>query len=133
MWYRDGKAGLGDYARLRVRGDAYRLRGADARVALLIGADTASAGEVLAMAFRGVDGRQSFGAPTAGVNTGTRTFVMPDGAELVLAVVTMSDRTGRAYRGPIAPDVPAPSAPRGTPLEDQPDVRAALDWLRGGC
>lgn len=133
VWYRGGKAGLGDYARLRVRGDAYLPRDADARVALLIGDDTASAGEVLAMAFRGVDGTRSFGTPTAGVNTGTRTFVLPDGAELVLAVVTMSDRTGRAYRGPIEPDVPAPSAPRDVPLPEQPDVRAALDWLRDGC
>ncbi|HEX6994329.1 MAG TPA: S41 family peptidase [Gammaproteobacteria bacterium] len=133
VWYRDGKAGFGDYARLRVRGEAHRLRDADARIALLIGEDTASAGEVLAMAFRGVDGRRSFGAPTAGVNTGTRTFVLPDGAELVLAVVTMSDRTGRAYHGPIEPDVPAPSAPRGAPLAEQPDLRAALDWLREGC
>lgn len=133
VWYRDGKAGLGDYARLRVRADPYRPRDARARVALLIGADTASAGEVLAMAFRGVDGRRSFGVPTAGVNTGTRTFELPDGAELVLAVVTMSDRTGRAYRGPIEPDVPAPGASQGVPLEDQPDVQAALGWLRDGC
>lgn len=85
------------------------------------------------MAFRGVDGRRSFGVPTAGVNTGTRTFELPDGAELVLAVVTMSDRTGRAYRGPIEPDVPAPGASQGVPLEDQPDVQAALGWLRDGC
>src|SRR5690606_30239241 len=88
VWYRGGAAGLGEFARLRVRGDAYRLRGADARVAVLLGPSTASAGEVLAMAFRGVDGRRSFGAGTGGVNTGTRTFVLADGAELVLAVVT---------------------------------------------
>lgn len=133
VWYRDGKAGLGDYARLRVRGEPYRPRRADARVAILLGPDTASAGEVLAMAFRGVDGRRSFGAPTDGVNTGTRTFELPDGAELVLAVVTMSDRTGRVYRGPMEPDISAAPGPRDAPLLEQPDVRAALDFAAEAC
>lgn len=133
VWYRDGKAGLGDYARVRVRGEAYRLRNPNARVAVLLGGDTASAGEVLAMAFRGVDGRRSFGAATDGVNTGTRTFVLADGAELVLAVVTMSDRTGRAYRGPMRPDAAVEPAAPGTRLADQSEVRAAADWLAEGC
>src|SRR5690606_19487415 len=132
-WHREGAAGLGDFARLRVRGEAYRLRDPDARVAVLVGPDTASAGEVLAMAFRGADGRRSFGARTGGVNTGTRTFVLPDGAELVLAVVTMSDRTGRAYRGPIEPDVAVEPGRRDVPLADQPEVRAAVGWLADGC
>jgi len=133
VWHREGAAGLGDFARLRVRGEAYRLRDPDARVAVLVGPDTASAGEVLAMAFRGADGRRSFGARTGGVNTGTRTFVLPDGAELVLAVVTMSDRTGRAYRGPIEPDVAVEPGRRDVPLADQPEVRAAVGWLADGC
>lgn len=133
VWYRNGQAGLGDFARLRVRSEPHRLRDPAASVAVLLGADTASAAEVLAMAFRGLDGRRSFGASTDGVNSGTRTFVLPDGAELVLSVVTMSDRTGHAYRGPMQPDVAVEPTPRGVPLAEQRVVGAAVDWLAGRC
>ncbi len=133
VWYRDGRAGLGDFARLRVRGEPHRLRDPAASVAVLLGPDTASAAEVLAMAFRGIDGRRSFGASTDGVNSGTRTFVLPDGAELVLSVVTMSDRTGHAYRGPMQPDVAVEPARRAAPLAEQRVVGAAAAWLAGRC
>src|SRR5690606_16331781 len=36
VWYRDGKAGLGEFARLRVRGEPHRSNVPDARIALLI-------------------------------------------------------------------------------------------------
>lgn len=129
-WYRDGKVGLGDLARLRVRGDAYRVRGAS-RIALLTGPRTASAGEIVALAFRGVGVTRLFGAETAGATTGTRTFVLPDGAELVLAVVTIGDRNGRPQIGPLEPDVPTDVGTRDAPLADDAAVRAALAWLRG--
>src|SRR5690606_38664938 len=102
------------------------------RIALLIGPQTASAGEVVALAFRGTGTTRRFGADTAGATTGTRTFVLPDGAELVLAVVTIGDREGRSETGPLRPDEPVGPGVRGAPLGEQPAVRAALDWLAAG-
>ena len=133
LWYRDGKAGLGEYVQLRVRGEAYRLRSPRTRFAVLLGPRTASSGEVLALAFRGLPDRRSFGAPTLGLTTGTRTFELSDGASLVLAVAATSDRRDRRYDGPIAPDEPAPAGRAGAPLLEQDDVRAALRWLQAEC
>lgn len=130
-WYRDGTVGLGEFARLRVRGEP-TVVSSTPRIALLIGPQTASAGEVVALAFRGTGTTRRFGADTAGATTGTRTFVLLDGAELVLAVVTIGDREGRSETGPLRPDEPVGPGVRGAPLGEQPAVRAALDWLAAG-
>jgi len=130
-WHRGGTVGLGEFARLRIRGEPYRVQPAP-RVALLTGPETASAGEVLALALHGSGTTRLFGAETAGATTGTRTFVLPDGAELVLAVVTIGDRDGRPQTGPLRPDEPVEPGVPEAPLVEQPAVRAALDWLAAG-
>jgi C-terminal processing protease CtpA/Prc len=129
VWYRDGKAGLGDSVQLRVRGAPYRLRNALAPIAVLTDRSTASAAEIIAGAFGArVDARR-FGASTRGAVTGTRIFPLADGAALVLAVTHTSDRNGRVYSGPLEPDEVLEAPARGLALADQPGVRAALEWL----
>jgi carboxyl-terminal processing protease len=129
FWYRDGKAGFGDYVQLRVSAAPHRLADGSPRIAVLIGADTASSGEVLAMALRARDGALTFGAPTRGLPTGNRTFPLADGAALVLTVAATSDRAGREHRGEIEPD--------RTLADETSDGAAASDaarlWLRQSC
>lgn len=130
LWYVDGKAGLGDYVQLRVRGAPYRLERSAAPVAVLLNDETASAAEIVALAFVGRPRARSFGSPTDGAGTATRTFPLSDGAALMLAVASLADRNGRVLHGPIEPDEPQHEAPRGRPLAEQAVVVAAARWLR---
>ena len=132
FWYDSGRVGLGDYVQLRVRGEPYRLRRANAPVAVLTDDDTASAAEILAAAFAARPRTRSFGEATRGATTGTRTFQLSDGAALILAVASTSDRNGRIYPGPIPPDEIVSAAERGLALAAQPTVRAARAWLGSG-
>lgn len=131
FWYRDGKAGLGDYVQLRVN-SPYELGRSAPPVAVLTGGSTASAAEILAAAFRAEDNARSFGAPTRGAHTSTRVFPLSDGAALVLAVAATSNRRGEIFTGPIAPDEGVASERRASadasPGRD-PVVAAASRWL----
>ena len=133
IWYRDGKAGLDDYVQLRVRGRPYVPRDDVRPIAVVLDERTASAAELIAIAFAARSGSRSFGRPTGGATTATQTFPLSDGAELVLAVASTSDRHGRLYRGAIEPDEPVSTTERGLPLVEQPAVRAAADWLEAVC
>jgi C-terminal processing protease CtpA/Prc len=135
LWHVDGKAGLGDFVQLRVRGAPYTLVRDNAPVAVLLNDETASAAEIIALAFAGRPAARSFGTATAGAGTGTRTFPLSDGAALMLAVTTLADRQGRVLHGRIVPDEPVGEAGRGEPLTDQAIVAAAGRWLRvqSGC
>lgn len=129
LWYEDGKAGLGDYVQLRVRGSPYRLRRPDAPVAVLLNDETASAAEIVALAFMGRPKSRSFGTPTDGAGTATRTFPLSDGAALMLAVASLADRGGRVLRGAIEPDETVAEAPRGQALDEQEIIKASSRWL----
>lgn len=135
FWYRDGRAGLGDYVQLRVIGAAYRPRLSDPPTAILIGPRTASSGEVVAGALAARPNTAAFGTPSRGLSTGNRTFPLADGAALVLTVAQTSDRHGQVYSGPLEPDVPVARTEREATLADDPSVGAARDWLIGqpGC
>jgi hypothetical protein len=129
VWYRDGKAGLGDAVQLRVRGEPHRLRNLEAPIAVLTDRSTASAAEIIAGALGARSETRRFGASTRGAVTGTRVFPLTDGAALVLAVTHTSDRNGHVYEGPLDPDEVVEAQDRGLALGDQPVVRAALAWL----
>ncbi|MDT0446540.1 S41 family peptidase [Streptomyces johnsoniae] len=92
-------------------------------VAVLTGSATASAGEAVAIAFRGRPDTRSFGRPTFGVPTGNALHELPDGAVLLLTEVREADRTGRVYPHdqPLRPD----EETRG----ERATLRAATDWL----
>jgi hypothetical protein len=85
----------------------------DASVAVLTGPSTGSSGEGITLTFRGAPKSRSFGAPTAGVPTGNRTFPLPDGSMLVLMGAIGVDVAGDAHLEPIRPEVVTE-----TPLED---------------
>ena len=95
-------------------------------VAVLTGARTASAGEAVAVAFRGRPRTRSFGVATAGQSTANRMFDLPGGAKLLLTVATYADRTGGRYGGAIAPDEYHPGH-EGVGRDDA--LEHAQEWL----
>jgi carboxyl-terminal processing protease len=127
--YRDGQALLGEMV-LAQAPAPYHLRRPDPPVAVLTDRQTVSAGEGIAVAFRGRPEARSFGGATAGVPTGNDVVRLSDGAALVLTVVMDADRTGQTYDAPIAPDVPTLNnfGDRGTDAD--PALRTAVAWLK---
>jgi C-terminal processing protease CtpA/Prc len=140
-YYRNGTAGLeGDpvlppprtrpnpyFAKVR---DPYRLSVPDARVAVLMGKNTASAGEAVVLAFRGRSHWRTFGAPTAGLNTAVGITELSDGAWILLAMALNADRSGREFNSPISPDEEVTGNDAAV-LADDAVVRAASTWLLG--
>lgn len=93
---------------------------ATAPVAVLIGRQTASAGEATAIAFKGREDTLFFGSETFGQTSGNKEYSLPDGSEIVLAVARARDRNGNIYNGSLRPDVEVSSN----------DLVAAKAWLR---
>jgi len=89
-------------------------------VAVVYGSSTASAGELVAVAFRGRAHTRSFGTATAGYTTGPQFFHLADGAALFLGIVYYVDRNGVVYRHALRPDVQTSAADAD---------RAAARWL----
>ena len=73
-------------------------------VAVLTDGGTASSGEAVAVAFRGLPRVRSYGAATYGFSTANESFPMPDGARLLITGARFADRTGAVYDGPVTPD-----------------------------
>lgn len=99
-----------------------------APVAVLVDEETASSGEAVMLAFRGLDNSRSFGTPTAGYASANSVYDFPDGSELMLTIAQDRDRNGRVYaEEPIEPDVNTVSGDTA--------VVEAQEWLRDehGC
>lgn len=74
-------------------------------IAILQDEWTASSGEAVLAAFRGVDGVRTFGTDSAGYTSANVSHTLFDGATIVLTESLYVDRTGRNYEeGAIAPD-----------------------------
>lgn len=101
------------------------IRG-DRPIAVLTSNRTASAGEVMVIAFSGRPDTRTIGGITFGVPTGVAGFRMLDGAILSLAVSTFSDRAGVSYTGNLMPDsIIADTGGSG----EGAILSAAIDWL----
>lgn len=91
-------------------------------IALLLGGQTASSAQILALAFRGQPNVRSFGARTRGATTANSTYVLANGGRLALTTARLRDRAGAVQQGPLLPDEAAVDA-----------LGAATRWLRGRC
>ncbi|MEM7573527.1 MAG: S41 family peptidase [Bacteroidota bacterium] len=123
--YREGSSFNGEYAATTVSDTPYQLQQPLKRIAVLTGPQTASSGEITAIAFRGLPQVQSFGQPTAGYSTTNATIRLPDGAMLLLTISIYGDRNKVPFGEQIYPDVLV-AEQEG---EDLP-LLEALHWLR---
>ncbi|MCC6194017.1 MAG: S41 family peptidase [Burkholderiales bacterium] len=106
----------------RVTVPAVRHRSDASPVAVLVGGDTASSGEAVAVAFVARPFTRLFGVPTKGLTSGNEAIELADGAIIFLTTVLFADRSGRRFGGPVIPDETVP--------EDKArDVARA--WVRG--
>ncbi|UPG95391.1 S41 family peptidase [Luteibacter aegosomatissinici] len=77
---------------------------ANARVAVLLGPHTASAGEAVAIAFHGRPATRSFGLPTSGHANANSIFRLKDGSVIALVTATELDRNGQEFSKEVQPD-----------------------------
>jgi hypothetical protein len=103
---------------------AFALKHASTPIAVLIGPQTASSGEMVAIALIGRQGVRTFGTASAGFTSGNNVYPLTDGATLVITEVSVRDRTGKGYAGPIVPDEQV------TPAQIE---AAASRWLARQC
>ena len=127
--YRDGQAFAGDEVFATVNGPAYQLKAASPPVAVLTGIYTASAGEAMVVSFRGRPNTRSFGRSTTGVSTANESFLMNDGAWIVLTVAVFADRTGQTYGDRIYPDELVEDVRSFTIILKEAIPQPAIDWL----
>ena len=104
-YYRDGQAGEGNVPHAKVSHPEFLFDPDETPVAVLIGPQTASAGEATAISFRGRPNTRFFGKPSYGLTTGNEVFPLGDGALIILTVAVELDRTGQEYGGKIVPDL----------------------------
>lgn len=93
-------------------------------VAVLTSHRTASAGEAVAVAFRGHPTVRIFGTPTAGFTTGNSAHTLRDGTRLRITCCYYADRDRSEYRGPVPVDQEVSGEDPARPL------LAALSWIR---
>nr|WP_225578563.1 S41 family peptidase [Rhodanobacter sp. 7MK24] len=94
-------------------------------VAVLIGSNTSSSGEIVAIAFKGRSNTRFFGQPSDGRTTGNCNFQLPDGSGLSLACSVDLDRNGHSYGDRVMPDVDITISKR----EPDAAMAAAKSWL----
>ena len=92
-WARTRTGIAGALPPLRGEGRSYSLAHQDAPIAVLIGPETGSSGEMTAIAFIGGPRVRTFGAPSAGLTNANSVYPLRDGAMLVITV------TGGIVRG----------------------------------
>lgn len=104
-------------------------------VAVLIGPLTASAAEATAIAFIGRDNTAFFGEPSAALATSPEWFPLLDGSLLMVTSGWLSGPHGAIYPDGIAPDVTVSTGSPVEPIDDDPVVQAASEWLeqQPGC
>ncbi|CAZ97410.1 Nisin-resistance protein, family S41 [Zobellia galactanivorans] len=96
----------------------YKLKKKPIKIAILTSGITASSGEAIVIAFKGLSYTKSFGQKTAGLSTGNHVYELSDGAKLILTTTIMADRTKKLYGGQLIPDIPT----------NNPKAKA-IEWL----
>jgi len=127
--YRDGAACQGKHILCRVSRNGYKTQKNQKSIVVLTGRRTVSAGEIVALAFKGREQAYLLGEPTAGLTTANATYSLSDHSMLVLTVCREADSMGRICEGSILPDKIIRPPTMG-PMEDDPVKTAAVDWLQ---
>lgn len=103
--YKNGKTYQGKYERCGTSQPGYQLANKPLQIIVLTGNRTASSGEIVALAFRGMKETTMMGLPTAGLTTANATYQLSNNAMLVLSVCQEADRKGRIQEGRMKPDI----------------------------
>jgi len=127
--YRDGAACQGKHTLCRVSKNGYRTQKDQKSIVVLTGRRTVSAGEIVALAFKGREQAYLLGEPTAGLTTANATYSLSDHSMLVLTVCREADYMGRICEGKILPDKII-TPPTMGPIDDDPVKAAAIEWLQ---
>jgi C-terminal processing protease CtpA/Prc len=105
VWlYEDGQGWWGDELLAQTNAQPVELHEELPPTAILLGRGTASAGEAVAIAFKGRPNTRFFGQATAGLTTAPEPYILSDGAIIFLSDSYMGDRNGRAYTSNVAPN-----------------------------
>lgn len=119
--YDEGRAGWTPELEL-MTSHPYHLKNPHQPIAVIYGNITGSAGEVVAIAFRGKENTVSFGQKTSGTTTRVDNLELSDGARLNLACGLDVDRNGVVFGGKVTPD---------NVIEDHGEALAeATRWIR---
>lgn len=118
--YSKGKAMLGKNVMAKVD-NPYKNIQKKIKIALLVGPNTSSSGEMIAIAFIGKSGVTLIGQPTAGLISGNSAFPLLNGNILYLASAYTKDRLGKTYKKGIYPDFLSNS--------DEANIQNANDWF----
>ena len=127
--YRDGAALQGRHILCKVSCEGYHTRCHQKSIVVLTGRRTVSAGEIVALAFKGKEQVYLYGEPTAGLTTANATYTLSDHSLLVLTVCQEADHTGRICEGSILPDKYIAQR-LGDPPQQDPVRTAAINWLQ---
>lgn len=123
--YNNGTAWHGKTAMCSVTSPVVLSEMEKKNIVILTGPKTSSAGEILALAFRGLPNARSMGEPTAGLTTGNAPYTMLGGSLLILSVCREADRKGVIVEGKLQPD------DRIAPSTSEDAARiAAVMWLQ---
>jgi len=122
---------LGDELVMELDRPGYQLLHPGAPVVILTSAATTSAGEFLAIAFRGWENTRSFGQKTLGRTTAPQGYLLEDGAMLGISVAYFSDHSGKVYPGEIVPEETIRPRNGNPNYMDYNVPRDAIDWLLG--
>ena len=123
--YKNGTAWHGRSAMCSVTSPVVLSEMEKKNIVILTGPRTSSAGEILALAFRGMNNVRFMGEETAGLTTGNAPYTMLDGSMLILSVCREADRKGVIVEGKLQPDDRI--KPSGS--EDAARI-AAVMWLQ---
>lgn len=103
-YYENGKCGAGIGTVVNIK-NFYSPKNRNSKIAVLVGSNTGSSGEMTTISFIGKSNARLFGQPTAGLTTANVGFKLSDKSTLLLAVSTVSDRNNKKYLQRINPDV----------------------------
>ena len=99
-------------------------------VALITGILTGSSGELIPVSFRGRQHVTVIGEPSAGYLTGNSLTPLPFGAKLTLTTGYLADRKGH-YTHHITPDTTLIKQANFNPLTQDPNIKAAIQFIEG--
>lgn len=127
--YGQGISYAEDYPICAISNEPYIIKN-ERPIAVLIGPNTASSGEITAISFIGKTNCKLFGEPTYGVTTGNSDFILSDSSSITLSASVQADRNFKKYGGKILPDFKVNFSDLSYNEDNDPVIEAAIKWIK---